>query len=211
MGLHRTPEQLRQHYVEKMGPELGLVFHRLFNDNAWLHMKWNEFVKLFARTPEQIATLNAAARGFFVQVRDLWWDDLLLHISRMTDNRTDVLSVYSLVRYAPVGLRPEISKRIDGVGSAVAFARDARNRNIAHRNIDLALQRALTPLNLGSRNDVRVALKSLDELLHFVEHHFCGSPPTFYDAIEPLGGVDSLVDVIERGVRDRERQFGSEG
>jgi hypothetical protein len=53
----------------------------------------------------------------------------------------------------------------------------------------------LTP---GSRDDVRGALKAIDEVLHFVEHHFCDAPPTFYDVLEPLGGVDNLVDVIER-------------
>ena len=142
MAFHRTPEQVLQHYVDKMGSELGHVFHRLFNDNAWLHMKWNEFVKLFATSPEQIETLNAAAPGFFFQVSELWWHDLLLHISRMTDNESDVLSVYSLSRHAPPGIRPEIKIRLEVVERAVAFARDARHRTIAHRNIDLALQRA---------------------------------------------------------------------
>ena len=71
--------------------------------------------------------------------------ELLLHISRMTNDRSDVLSVSSLVRHAPIGLRPEINERIDAVKVAVAFARDVRNRHIAHRNIDVALQRAVRP------------------------------------------------------------------
>jgi hypothetical protein len=47
MATVRTPEELRQHYIDMMGPQLGPLFDRLYNDNAWLHMKWNEFVKLF--------------------------------------------------------------------------------------------------------------------------------------------------------------------
>ena len=56
---------------------------------AFLHLKWNEYVVLFGTGPERVDLLNRAAPGFFHLVQDSWWDDLLLHISRMTDDRND--------------------------------------------------------------------------------------------------------------------------
>ena len=78
-----------RHHTDTTGRGLGPVFNRLWNDAAWLHLKWNEFVKLFTKSPAQMRDLNTAP-GFFHQVQELWWHDLLLHIFRMTDNRKDV-------------------------------------------------------------------------------------------------------------------------
>jgi hypothetical protein len=38
------------------------------------------------------------------------------------------------------------------------------------QNLKVAL--GVTPLTLGSRNDIRGALKAIDDLLHAIEHHF---------------------------------------
>jgi hypothetical protein len=63
MATSRTPDEMLQDYTAAMGPKLGPVFHRLYNDNAWLHMKWNEFLKLFVKSPAQMRDLNTAAPG----------------------------------------------------------------------------------------------------------------------------------------------------
>jgi AbiU2 len=207
MAIHRTPEEIRQHYVETMGEDLGAVFYDLWNDCAGLHLKWNEFVALFGKSAAQFRLLNSAAPGFFGEVEDIWWDALLLHLSRLTDTRKDVLSVHTLLRKAPVGLHAGLKPKIDTLMKAVAFARDARHRIIAHRNIDVALKRSAKPLSRGSRNDIRAALKALDDLLHFIEHHYCHTEPTHYEYLEPLGGVSSLIHIIERGLRDRDREI----
>jgi len=54
-------------------------------DAARLHLKWNEFVRLYAVSPAQIDTLNKAAPGFFFLVSEAWWDGIILHILWMTD------------------------------------------------------------------------------------------------------------------------------
>jgi AbiU2 len=123
MATSRTPEDMLRDWTAAMGPKLGPAYHRLYNDNAWLHMKWNEFLKLFATSPARIRDLNTAAAGFFHQVQELWWDDLLLHVFRMTDKRPDVLSVYTLHRESSAALQPIIQAQIDDiVVPACAFA-----------------------------------------------------------------------------------------
>jgi hypothetical protein len=208
MAEHRTPDELLQHYTDKMGRDLGAVFFRLWNDNAWLHSKWNEFVSLFAKSPAQMRDLNTAAPAFFSWVQDLGWHDILLHIARMTENRPDVLSIYTLLRNAPVGIRDELKRRIDIAVHAAAFTDHPRNLTIAHRNKEIALDQSAQPLTLGSRNDVRAALKTLDDVFDFLELRFCGGGPHYYQILEPAGGVNSLLDVIDRGLKSRDEQFG---
>jgi hypothetical protein len=73
-------QQLRHVQHLETVPPISPAFHHLYNDNARLHLKWNEFLKLFVKSPAQMRDLNTAAPGFFHQVQELWWDDMLLHI-----------------------------------------------------------------------------------------------------------------------------------
>jgi hypothetical protein len=84
MAIHRSSEEVLEHYVSDMGPNLGPVFHRLWNDCVWLHLKWREYRSVFGSSEERIELLNSAARGFFGIVQDVLWQDILLHICRFT-------------------------------------------------------------------------------------------------------------------------------
>ena len=70
---HHTEPELKQRYCDAMGAELGEVFHHLMQETAFLHLKWNEYERLFGASAEQIALLNRAAPGFFWLVQDSWW------------------------------------------------------------------------------------------------------------------------------------------
>jgi hypothetical protein len=111
-----------------------------------------------------------------------------------------------ILREAPAPLKPTIETHIAIIKPATEFARHARHNSIAHRNFDVAL--GITPLQLGSRNDIRGALKTIDDLLHAIEHHYLQTSPTNYDYLDTLGGVDSLLDIVERGLKSRNAQFG---
>jgi hypothetical protein len=190
-----------------MGSELGQVFHHLIQEAAFLHLKWNEYIRLFGASAEQIDLLNRAAPGFFWLVDDSWWDGLLLHISRLTDDRNDVLTVQRLPRLVKIAIRDDVQSRLDVLLEAADFARDLRNRYIAHRNIDVALSRAATPLAPASRQSLSDAILALDDVLYVVGRHFLGTEPTVYDHLDSLGGSTCLLDIVQRGLRDRDRQF----
>ena len=136
-----TEPELRQRYCEAMGSDLGEVFHQLMQEAAWLHLKWNEYIALFANAT-RVNQLNRAAPGFFRMVEETWSDDLILHICRMTDKGNDVLTVRLIPKLVTVALRDEVNSRLRRLTAAVDFARDWRDRRIAHRNIALALDRS---------------------------------------------------------------------
>ena len=102
MASTKTPAQIKAYYVSSMGPHAGEAFAELMQDAAGLHLKWNEFLALFAVGPAQIETLNKAAPGFFDLVTEAWWDGLILHIFRMIDGNRKVLSLVTLTKPRPV-------------------------------------------------------------------------------------------------------------
>jgi hypothetical protein len=63
------------------------------------------------------------------------------------------------------------------------------------------------PLSVADKQAFTGAIEAIDELLHFVDHHFTNTERVMYDHLDTLGGVQSVLDIVARGLRDRERQF----
>jgi hypothetical protein len=81
----RTSEEAQQRRLDAMSASLGAQFDVLWNEIVWLHMKWQEFEKLYAHTKERMQLLNEVASPFFWQLQDMMWRDALLHLARVTD------------------------------------------------------------------------------------------------------------------------------
>ena len=85
MGETLSPEQVRDRSVAAMPTPLGEIHYALHNEVAWLHLKWKDFRALFGRDQETIDLLNAAAPAFFHALQRMMWEDVLLHLCRLTD------------------------------------------------------------------------------------------------------------------------------
>jgi hypothetical protein len=84
MGETLTAEQVRNEAVAAMGSELGEVYHSLSDQVAWLHLKWDTFCELFAER-DIVDLLNSAAPAYFHELQRETWEDVLLHLCRVTD------------------------------------------------------------------------------------------------------------------------------
>jgi hypothetical protein len=158
-----VPEnQMEARYVLAMGPELGRLCARFFNECVWLNVKWGEYVALFGTTPERVDMLNKTAGTFLWIVEDALWDNVLLHIARLTDpskrGAKRTLTLQELPRLVAPELRRAVQTRLAQVLEAAKFARDWRNRRLAHLNLALALNENAKP---SSRPAERTSAKHL--------------------------------------------------
>ena len=46
MATTQSADEAKQAYVASMGESLGSIFHALWQEVAWLHFKWREYVVL---------------------------------------------------------------------------------------------------------------------------------------------------------------------
>jgi len=207
MGQHHTPEQVQQRYNDSMGRDAGGVSYGLFNECCQLHLKWSEYVTLFGHNEDRIKLLNLTAPGFFRIVEDSLWEDILLHICRMTDGDRNVLSLGRLARLVKPAIRDEVESRLASVVATTAFAKDWRDRHIAHRNLQLALNQDVEPLAHGSRLTVTAAVRAIADFLGFVEGSYERTSPTVYDFLNAMGGADDLISVLERGIHPLARSW----
>jgi hypothetical protein len=210
MGSHSTADEVKMDHIEKLGKRLGPVFHELYNEVASLYMKWEEYVELFGKTPTRIDLLNQAAPLFFKIVQDSLWENILLHLARLTDPPQSVgksnLTIQGLPVLVDMEIRETVSSQITNAKELTHFCRDWRNRHIAHRDLKLAMGEHAEPLNPASRAKIKDALGSIAKVINTISEYYMNATIGF-DSIIGSGGAEGLLYVIDDGIRaDIERQ-----
>ena len=128
--------------VTSMPPELAEVYGELWQDVVWVHDKWNIFLQLYS-DKEAIDLLNKTAPSFFYICQYVLLDDTMMAICRLTDpaqtGRKTNLSLQRLVDTVDDATYPDLKSNIVNVlatmQSKFEFARDHRNRRIAHAGL----------------------------------------------------------------------------
>ncbi|MFI5110231.1 MAG: hypothetical protein ACHP78_15505 [Terriglobales bacterium] len=210
MSEERSAEQVEQHYISGMGSRLGRLFFCLYNECVWLNWTWSEFVTLFGSKPERVDLLNSTAPLFFRIIQDCLWESILLGIARFTDppsargkNRQH-LTLRQLPSLLDGDLRVQIGDLLAKCLGECEFARDWRDRHIAHRNLQLALDDPVAPLAFASRQTAGSAIHSISALLNALELHYLGSTVA-YEPSAPKS-AESLLLVVQDGLRAEARR-----
>lgn len=205
MGETLSPEQVRDRSVAAMPTPLGEIHYALHNEVAWLHLKWKDFRALFGREQETIDLLNAAAPAFFHALQRMMWEDVLLHLCRLTDppqsGRRDNLTVRRLPDLMPdANLQNQLRALVNDAKQNAEFARDWRNRRLAHRELPPTSGEVAQPLASASRQHVENALAAIRRTMNCIEQHYLDGPVSYENSIEALGGVASLLGRLRRGL-----------
>jgi hypothetical protein len=210
MSRHKDAEEVRKQHIKSMGEELGSIFHALWNEVAWIYMKWNQYVELFGKRPSRIDLINSAAPLFFRIVQDSLFEDTLIHIARLTDPPKSTgksnLTIQRLPDLVLDGeLKDSIAGLIDIALQKADFSRDWRNRRIAHKDLKLALKEGAEPLKQASREKVSAALDAIAEVMNAVSKHYIDTTIMFEGIPSPYGVV-ALLYVIDDGLQvEKER------
>ena len=64
MGNTMTAEESRDECIKIMGEPLGKQYAALWQELAWVHAKWSEYVELFGAQQSRIDLLNKGRAGF---------------------------------------------------------------------------------------------------------------------------------------------------
>jgi hypothetical protein len=208
-----SPEDVRTEAVKAMGSPLGDLYDILSSQVTWVHLKWKEHRALFGASKERIDFLNEAAPAFFGSLQSTLWDDVLLHLCRLTDpiksggkpNLT--IRCFPSLISDPI-LRAKTEELVEHAKGKTAFAREWRNRRLAHREFPASITADLESLTPGSRRDVEEALASLREALNVIALHYLKSSCLYEHSIEALGGVDTLLRCLEKGVAEKRHRKG---
>ena len=206
---HRTAEEAKADHLRLMGEELGRTYDALWQQVAWVHGKWSDYVDLFGTKESRIELLNQAAPAFFRLVEDSLWENVLLHIARLTDppatGRKQNLTLQRLPELIDrQEIKTNLNEKLQVAVQSSAFARDWRNRHIAHNDLELKISTSATPLEFASRKCVNDSLAAFSDVLNVIAAGYLDST-TFFDTLD--GDATSLLYVLDDGIRaERERR-----
>lgn len=201
----RSEREIQDRYTSSMGPELGTAFFQLYRKLAELHIVWQQYQQLFGTDGDTVQLLNRTAGLFFKIVQEELWASVLLGISRMTDSPTTGgrknLTVQSLpALISDHALRADMGALCRAAVENAAFAREHRNKRIAHQDHDYLVDRASNPLNGVSRERVESMLSSLRDVLNRLDSHYRGTTVRYQDFIDESGArlLVSKLKKLER-------------
>jgi hypothetical protein len=170
-----------------MPPEIDEIYYPLFNQVSHLHVQWNIFRQLYVSGPETFALLKWSANGFFAVIQHTLASEILLTICRLTDAKQsgsgkyvrDNLSLDRLIgRIDPQqfpDLKDEISKRLVAARDACAFARNVRNKLLAHSDLGTSLRDRAAVAAQTTTTNIDASLRSIAYVLNAIPGHFDNS------------------------------------
>lgn len=202
-ALHHTAEEAKAEQIRLMGDELGTIYSALWQEVASVHSKWSDFAVLFGTKESRVDLLNAVAPAFFRLVQDSIWENVLLHIARLTDPpATANKQNLTIQRLPALVVRPDsrasVEVKVQAALQASGFARDWRNRHIAHSDLNLRVSATAKPLEFASRQSVNVALAALADVLNAVATEYLDTT-NFFDPSD--GDALTLLYVVDDGLR----------
>lgn len=209
-----TAAQMKAEHIHVLGSEAGGIYNALWNEVVELHWEWQQYLKLFAQPQEGLDAQNEAAGAFFYLAQHALWQHIVLSIACLTD-RPQSMGKADKRNLTVRGLSGEMTtdspfiQELDDLiasrASSLAFAKDWRDKHLAHRDLDTALGRA-APLPAIGRSDVEGALSALRDILNVIhEKHFGGS--VLFEGLRRIGDADALIAFLRLGTKaDKQRR-----
>ncbi len=188
----RSMDEIRSGYISEMGQELGASFYELYRKLVELHVLWQQYRQLFGGDADTVHLLNRTSGLFFKIVQDELWDSVLLGVSRMTDPPTTGKKKNLTIQSLPplisdTKLKGEVQDLCDKALVAAEFAREHRNKRIAHQDHDYLSNRNSDPLSGISRTLVEEMLAALRAVLNRLDLHFRDSTVMYEEFVDESG------------------------
>jgi hypothetical protein len=195
----KNSEQVRAEHVRVLGEKLGEVYNALWQEAVWLHFEWQQHEKLFSQSEEILDTLNELAGAFFWTTQRIFFENILLSISRLTGPVRSVGHENLTIRQLPLlasdrTFASELDELIKHHEASWAFTTPWRHKLLAHRDLSTALGRGAERIPSTTRADVEQAVKAIATVLNRVEAKYFDSE-VFYHLHEPRD-ADALVHFL---------------
>jgi AbiU2 len=198
----RIPEELRETYAHLAGSLM------------WTDGAFEELMFLFG-TSENVHFLNETVPAFFVRHQELLIDDIVLSLSRMTDerqsgfgkNRQENLTLARLLDLQGEQcqqLRTELEKRLTKIRDTAKQLRTYRHKRLAHSDLAHLLSPSTKLGDIGPIKDLVDQMKALlDQISDFLgafEFFFTRVETTSYSPPRSYGDAEDLIAYLKLAV-----------
>jgi hypothetical protein len=207
MSDNQSADDVRTANIAAMGQDLGELFTVLSEELTLLTWQFQELAELYGGDGRRHDIMNRVAPFFFWLLQNSWWEESLLSVTRLLAPKSSLgqpnLTFQRLSGFVDdATLKATVETRVVALVVQAAFAKEWRNKRIAHRDLAHSLKRAPAPLPGATLNDVWSVLREMAAILNIIQLQFCQST-TWYES--PIThGVMSVLYTLREGVRREE-------
>jgi hypothetical protein len=177
----RTAEEQLEYYKINMGPDLGILFHYVYQELSWTSSVWDAHEVLFG-TPQSVKIMNGASGVFSVKLQTVFFEYSILGVCKLLDkahysNRKISLPMNSIRAFPDLvsdEIRSECNKKISLARKSAVALQDWRDRKIAHSNLLLKTKEAI-PLKTTRRVEITEAIIRIHDVLKLLCDFYCNS------------------------------------
>ena len=192
-----TANELEARAIQTLGNDLGKTYFYLYSQIAFLKIKWDEYRKIYHVSKEQIEFLNQYAPFYFSVNQKILFNDILLHIAKLTDkekscgnDNLSLLKLKSLLssnkKYLKINI--SIGKAMDLSSVLITW----RNKYLAHYDFYVLTNQNNNILNEISVFEVDNIITSMWEVIKIMGKEVFNDD--LQDEVIPkLGGADIFV------------------
>jgi len=211
MAQEKSGEQALAEFKQVLGKEFGQIFYLLHNELVWLFVKWQQFQNLYETSIERIDIMNKTAPFVLRIIQITLWESIVLNIARLLDppatSGKPNLSIKQLAQFIDDKSKLEkVNELIANAETFVSFARDWRNRQIAHRDLDLALNTSIKSLPEVNKEDIDNSLKAIKDVFNYF-HHTYFNTTFYYDMGSYTGDAGNLLHYLQAGWTSEQKKF----
>lgn len=205
---HFSPDQMKSHYIERMGEELGAIFSELWQEVAFLYHKWQYFELLMDEKHQDL--FFDTFSQFFHTTEWVYLENILLHICRITDVKEtgrDKKPNLTIRRFPDLISDEERRKAVaKAVDNAVEVSEDIklfRDKFIAHidyfaRFPDKALKPEEAIIPRLPVLKIKEAIGCIVDVMNTVDEGRLA-----FDSPSSVDGRDALIQVLSDGIELR--------
>lgn len=193
LWLFISGDNLEEHFEDVFGQQLGKVYVRLFRDVSRIYEKWAVIKHIYASV-DVLSKLDQNAKQFVWLLLEVFGEDLILHLARLTDKsrmgaseNLSLLTIVGLINHPTA--RSTIPPLLEDAKKKAEKARKWRNKSIAHRDKKVSLELdKLPPLD---EQYVEEALSAAGEVLTQLYGIYSGNPIEM-QSWTPTGTIRSI-------------------
>ena len=176
---YRVANEDKKRYQQELGEELGTVFHGLWKNWFLGWVRLNEIRVLFSDAGT-VKLLNTVTGGVFLwDVQHLMMDDLMLCVTRLTDQQRSGGKENLTVRWLPklcedsdICKDPDLPKEVEQlVDEAVRLAKPARryrNQQISHIDLGVEKDEQAEIVPRATLDEVQAAMDAVLRILNAI-------------------------------------------
>jgi len=193
-----TTEDVINRDQEVLGQDLGPLYTALKNEYSILKIKHQEYYTLYG-SKSSIIELDKFASFFFYKLQEIMFNDIVLHISRMIENKRTANKQVLSLQWLPDKItdsdrKHEVQKLVDECIKKCEFTRNRRNKYIAHRDYELFMR--IKPYDLTVKNEeIKQAIDAIWKIINYIESNFFKSS-TMERMVTPPSGAIELMQKI---------------